>query len=478
MEKKILIVDDDSSIRYSVSKILSEEGFLINTASSGEEALEKIKKILPDVILMDIRMGKMGGLETLKEVKKIDEKLPVILMTAFSTTQSTIEAMKHGAYDYLTKPFDAAELKELIHQAWHVRLTMRHKVTINPTEMPNPEEDTIIGSSRTMQNIYKLIGQVAPKDVTVLIRGESGTGKELIARAIYHHSQRKDKPFLSINCAAIPENLLESELFGHEKGSFTGAHTLRIGKFEQCHHGTILLDEIGDLSPSLQAKFLRVLQEQEFQRVGSNEVVHVDVRIIAATNKDLESAIKKGDFREDLFYRLNTITVTLPRLRDHQEDIPQLCHYFINKFTIEFNKKLRGFAPNTLEKLINYPWPGNIRELENTIKRAVITAKGHLILPDDIQTKESTQTATESAEEINEISKIAALIFERLLREGKGKQNAQILNTLEKELLKITLSHTLGNQVQASRLLGMNRSTLRKKIELFNLKKDITVSDA
>ncbi len=475
MSHKVLIVDDDEAIRYSISRMLEEEDYEILNASSGKEAMEMTLQSAPDAILMDIRMEHSSGLEALRDIKQIDEKLPIILMTAFGTTQTAIEAMKRGAFDYILKPFESHELKELIRKAIHARVSMHQKVTFKPDSIINLEQDLIVGSSRKMQEIYKMIGQIATKDVTVLIRGESGTGKELVARALYHHSLRKDKPFLPVNCAAIPEALLESELFGHEKGAFTGAYTQRVGKFEQCEGGTIFLDEIGDLTPATQAKLLRVIQEKEFQRVGGSETIRANVRIITATNKNLEEALKEDKFREDLFYRLNTITLFLPPLRERKEDIPDLCHYFLKRFSLEFNKNLRGFAPKALEILKNYSWPGNVRELENTLKRAAITAKSDLILPEDILLQEGN-TSIPKAESSN-LQEIARSIFQCILTAQVKNQQSEIMNDIEKELIKLALTQTQGNQLKAAQLLGMNRATLRKKIENYKLTKGVVVDE-
>ncbi len=475
MSHKVLIVDDDEAIRYSISRMLEEEGYETLNAASGKEAIEATLRSAPDAILMDIRMEHSSGLEALRDIKQMDEKLPIILMTAFGTTQTAIEAMKRGAFDYILKPFESHELKELIRKAIHARISMHQKVAFKPDSIINLEQDLIVGSSRKMQEIYKMIGQIATKDVTVLIRGESGTGKELVARAIYHHSLKKGKPFLPVNCAAIPEALLESELFGHEKGAFTGAYTQRVGKFEQCDGGTIFLDEIGDLTPATQAKLLRVIQEKEFQRVGGSETIRVNVRIITATNKNLEEALTQDKFREDLFYRLNTITLLLPPLRERKEDIPDLCHYFLKRFSLEFNKTLRGFAPKALEILKNYSWPGNVRELENTIKRAAITAKSDLILAEDIRLQEGN-TSIPKAESSN-LQEIAQAIFQCILKAKVKNQQGEIMNDVEKELIKLALTQTQGNQLKAAQLLGMNRATLRKKIENYKLSKGIIVDE-
>ena len=313
----ILIVDDDKSIRYSLKRIL-EENFSILTAQNGEEGLIRMKESSPDLIIMDIKMPGRSGIEVLREMKSIDPKSLVILMTAYGTTETAIEAMKFGAFDYILKPFPIPQMKDLVQKAIALRKLMKEEVSYAPEPDQQKEEEQIVGSSPKMQEIYKMIGQVAPSDVTVLLRGESGTGKELMARAIYHHSLRSSYPFLPINCAAIPDTLLESELFGHEKGAFTGATSRRIGKLEQCQGGTIFLDEIGDMSLSTQAKLLRILQEKTFERLGGRETIRVDVRFIVATNKDLEEGMARGEFREDLYYRLNVVSIRVPPLRERK----------------------------------------------------------------------------------------------------------------------------------------------------------------
>ena len=328
---KLLLVDDEADVQYSFRRIFDSPEIELATAASGEEGLKLIPKFKPDLVIMDIRMGGISGLETLRRIRQIDSKLLVILMTAYGTTQMAIEAMKLGAYDYLLKPFDVPKLKEIVAGALKTARDMKQVVSYEPLLESEDYELGIVGRSEPMQKVFKLIGQLASSDATALITGESGTGKELVARAIYHHSERSEKPFLAINCAAIPEQLLESELFGHERGAFTGAAMQRIGRFEQCHQGTIFLDEIGDMTPATQTKILRVLQSGTFERVGGNEPIKVDVRVIAATNKPLERAVAARQFREDLFYRLNVVRIQLPALRERPEDIRLLVNYFLNK---------------------------------------------------------------------------------------------------------------------------------------------------
>src|SRR6184192_1832767 len=335
---KLLLIDDEADVQYSFRRIFDSPEIELTTASSGEEGLKLIPKVKPDLVLMDIRMGGIDGLETLRRIRQMDAKLQVIFMTAYGTTQTAIEAMKLGAYDYLLKPFDVPKLKEIVFNALKAAREMREGARYDferkdrPVLQPEDLESKIVGQSEPMRQVFKLIGQFAGTDTTVLITGESGTGKELVARAIHEHSQRYDKPFLAVNCAAIPEQLLESELFGHERGAFTGATIQRIGKFEQCHRGTIFLDEIGDMTPATQTKILRVLQSGTFERVGGNQPITVDVRIIAATNRPLEQAVAKRQFREDLFYRLNVVRVQMPALRERRQDIRLLVNYFLKKF--------------------------------------------------------------------------------------------------------------------------------------------------
>src|ERR1051325_10752928 len=376
---KLLLIDDEADVQYSFRRIFDSPEIELTAASSGEEGLKLIPKVKPDLVIMDVRMGGMNGLETLRRIRETDAKLPVIMMTAYGTSQTAIEAMKLGAYDYLLKPFDVPKLKQIIFAALKAARDMREVVSYEPHLETEDYELAIVGRSEQMQNVFKLIGQLSASDATALITGESGTGKELVARAIYHHSKRAEQPFLAINCAAIPENLLESELFGHERGAFTGAATQRIGKFEQCHHGTIFLDEIGDMTPATQPKILGVLQDGTFERGGGTQPIAVDVRVIAATNKPLEQAVASRAFREDLFYRLNVVRIQLPALRDRREDIRLLVNYFLKKYAQGGRPK--SITAACLAVLESYHWPGNVRELENAVQRALVVAKGDAILP-------------------------------------------------------------------------------------------------
>src|SRR3989440_7465383 len=381
---RLLLIDDEADVQYSFRRILDSPEIELTTASSGEEGLKVIPKLKPDLVMMDVRMGGMTGLETLRRIRQMDSKLLVILMTAYGTTQTAIEAMKLGAYDYLLKPFDVPKLKEIVHGALKAAWDMKHVVSYQPLLESEDYEQGIVGRSEAMQQVFKLIGQLAASDATALITGESGTGKELVARAIYHHSNRSQQAFLAVNCAAIPEQLLESELFGHERGAFTGATVQRIGKFEQCNRGTIFMDEIGDMTPATQTKILRVLQSGTFERVGGNQPIKVDVRVIAATNRPLEQAVASRHFREDLFYRLNVVRIEVPPLRERRGDIRWLVNYFLKKFAQHQKQALKSMSPSALGALEQYSWPGNVRELENVIQRALVVAKGEVIVLTDL----------------------------------------------------------------------------------------------
>jgi nitrogen regulation protein NR(I) len=475
--QRILIVDDDKSIRYSLRRIF-EEHYLVMTAQNGEEAISLFQQNLPDLIIMDIRMPGQNGIDLLKEMRAKDPKSLVIVMTAYGTTETAIEAMKWGAFDYILKPFSIPKMKELVEKALLLRKMMKEEIPYVFEEEQEIGKERIVGSSPKMQEIYKLIGQIAPTDVTVLLRGESGTGKELFARAIYHHSLRSNQPFLPVNCAAIPDTLLESELFGHEKGAFTGAIFRRIGKLEQCNGGTLFLDEIGDMSLSTQAKILRVLQEKRFERLGGRETIQTDVRFIVATNKNLEEAIAKGTFREDLYYRLNVVSIHLPPLRERKEDIPALIDYFINKFNLEFKKKVLGMTPEAMRKMVSYSWPGNVRQLENVIKRAMVLCHGEWILKDQILL-EFREEKREIREEVKKktFEDLLDSLFEELLKAPSLNKDLDLISFLEKEIILRALQKTNGNQIQAAKLLGINRNTLRSKMERYRLKKEVLISE-
>ncbi|MEW6302482.1 MAG: sigma-54 dependent transcriptional regulator [Verrucomicrobiota bacterium] len=483
---KILLIDDEEDVQYSFRRILDSPEIDLTTAASGEEGLKLLPKVRPDLVIMDIRMGGINGLETLRRLRQSDAKVPVIMMTAYGTTQTAIEAMKLGAFDYLLKPFDVPKLKQLVASALKASRDMKQVVSYQPMLESEDYDLGIVGRAEPMQNVFKLIGQLAASDATALITGESGTGKELVARAIYHHSQRASQPFLAINCAAIPENLLESELFGHEKGSFTGATVQRIGKFEQCNNGTIFLDEIGDMSLQTQTKILRVLQSGTFERVGGNQPIQVNVRVIAATNKLLEEAVAKREFREDLFYRLNVVRIQMPPLRDRRDDIPLLVNYFLKKYARGTGKQPKSILPDVVRLLEQYHWPGNVRELENVIQRALVVSKGDTILSVDLPANvaapasaaatPAVAAATSSAPAAVEapagdISGLARSLFDW----ARKNSDLKLIPAVERELIINALAETKGNQVHAARLLGITRATLRKRIERFKIKQELQI---
>jgi DNA-binding NtrC family response regulator len=494
---KLLLIDDEADVQYSFRRIFDSPEIELITAASGEEGLKLLTKVKPDLVIMDVRMGGITGLEALRRLRQIDAKLPVIMMTAYGTTQTAIEAMKLGAFDYLLKPFDVPKLKLIVAAALKASRDMKQVVSYQPILENEDYEMGIIGRSEPMQNVFKLIGQLAMSDATALITGESGTGKELVARAVYHHSQRSSQPFLAINCAAIPENLLESELFGHEKGSFTGAAVQRIGKFEQCNNGTIFLDEIGDMSLPTQTKILRVLQSGTFERVGGNQPMKVNVRVIAATNKNLEQAVAAKEFREDLFYRLNVVRIRMPALRERPSDIPLLVNYFLKKYGQTQKGPQKAITNDALTAMQGYRWPGNVRELENSIQRALVVAKSDAILetdlPSEIFTAPIDTTAASAITPVIAPATVDApaaaaptsapqtvdetiLLIRRLFDWARSKGDQKLIPTVERELIIHALAETGGNQVRASKLLGITRATLRKRIEKFKIKQQLTIN--
>jgi len=391
----ILVVDDDTEVRYSLNRVLSSQHYKVSEAPSGEEGVAAVKRLPPDVVLLDNRMTGMTGLETLQHIRAANAKQLVILMTAYGTAQTAIEAMKFGAFDYVVKPFDPPKLIALVESALRTQADIRSAGGVQPVINSEEHKEGIVGASAPMQQVFKVIGQVAASDVTVMITGESGTGKELVARSIHRHSHRNAKPFVAVNCSAIPENLIESELFGHERGAFTGATAQRLGKFEVCDGGTIFLDEIGDMTAATQTKILRVLQEGEIQRVGGSETIKVNVRVIAATNKDLEALVKDKEFREDLYYRLNVVRLRLPPLRERVEDVPQIVDFFLQNLAKGKKTKARRVSPEALAILCRHRWPGNVRELENTIYRSAVIVQGDAILPKDLP--DEVKLSSESA---------------------------------------------------------------------------------
>ncbi|MCE5335974.1 MAG: sigma-54 dependent transcriptional regulator [Desulfobacteraceae bacterium] len=466
----ILIVDDDLHLRQSFDKLLTQEGHAVKTASSGEAALPLVRSVALDLAIMDVRLPGMNGLETFKAVRKLEPLLPVIMMTAFGTTETAIEATKMGAFDYILKPFNIPEMLVLIEQAVEAGRFMRSRIELDVI----PETDSseaIIGRSRPMQEVYKAIGRVAFTEATVLIRGESGTGKELVARALYQHSARADKPFLIINCVAIPETLLESELFGYEKGAFTGAVNRRVGRIEQANGGTVFLDEIGDMPSAIQAKILRLLQEKSIERLGGREPIPVDVRIIAATNRNLEAALVEGKFREDLYYRLKVVTIELPPLREREGDIALLCEYFTRRYAKKMAAPNPGIATEALRMLSSYSWPGNVRELSNTIHKALIFNRGAPVSRDDIA-RASGIPETERAEKSERPPEEAIRAWVRgfLAAEADVNPFDSAVDQISAMLITEALNIAGGNRTRAAKLLGLSRPTLIAKIEKYRIR--------
>src|SRR5271163_3454433 len=380
MAHLLLIDDDPVLIREQVRQAFPPPRHRVEVACTGAEGIERVGAAPPEVILLDLRLPDQSGLDIYQQVRKIDARIPVIFVTLTKAADAAIEAMKHGAYDYLFKPLDLHQLRHVVGEALEVARRMREPAVLAETAPDSDVDGAIVGSCPAMREVYKAIGRVAAQEVPVLITGESGTGKELIARAVYQHGPRAKSPFLALNCAAIPENLLESELFGHEKGSFTGAERRRIGKFEQCNGGTLFLDEIGDMPLALQAKMLRLLQEQRFERVGGSETVQTDVRLIAATHRDLKAWSAEGKFRPDLYYRLGVFTIHLPPLRERGDDLPLLVRHYLRRFSHELGREVGEVAPEALKRLCSYSWPGNVRELQSVLKQALLQASGTILL--------------------------------------------------------------------------------------------------
>lgn len=475
----ILVIDDDRSVRHLVSKAFDGNGIVVETASNVEEGLQLLTQRRPtiDVCLLDIMLPGISGLEAVDRFQQLDPKLPIIFITSMNSSDTAIEAMKRGAYDYIVKPLDIAHLHELVARAVEIRRKMLVPVGVAQDHNEELEGEQILGTSLLMQDVYKAIGRVASQDVSVLVQGESGTGKELVARAIYQHSNRADRPFLAVNCAAIPGPLLESELFGYEKGAFTGADRRRIGKFEQCNGGTIFLDEIGDMPGELQSKMLRLLQQQEFSRVGGNETIQTDVRIIAATNQDLEKLVEEGTFREDLYYRLKGFLICLPPLRERGEDIVILVQRFLTRFNRQLGKQIDTVSPEVMAIFKKYHWPGNVREFENVMRQTMLQATGSVLLPEFLPALACYDVANVATEgERRQHSTDLADFVEGRLASGTSNLYAESIEFLERYLLPSVLRATDGNQSQAATLLGITRGSLRNKIRTLNISIEQVVS--
>jgi two-component system nitrogen regulation response regulator GlnG len=463
---RLLLVDDEPNVLYSLELGLAADDLEVVTARTGREALARVRDSAPDTVILDARLPDMSGLEVFDAVRTADPRLPVVFITAFATTETAIEATKRGAYDYLLKPVDLHQLREVVARAIALR-RMQHVPAVFDQAAPDAEADRIIGRGPAMQAVYKAIGRVTAQDVPVLITGESGTGKELVARAIYQHSKRAEKPFLAINCAAIPETLLESELFGHEKGAFTGADRKRIGKFEQANGGTIFLDEVGDMAPATQAKMLRLLQQQQFERIGSGETVTVDVRVIAATNRKLADMVAAGSFREDLLYRLNGFTIHLPPLRERKEDLPLLVEHFLRLANRKLGRTIRAVAPEAVRLLEAHPWPGNVRELQSAIRFAAVQAVGDVITAENLPRSVRGGTEPEPPAAGGPLE-VGALVRDMLQR-GEDDVYRKVTQAVDRVVLEAVLRRVGGNQVHASELLGISRTTLRAKLHSLGL---------
>lgn len=465
---RLLIVDDEQSVRYSFRKLFNSSLYSFTEAGNAQEAIDSFSKEKPHLVILDIEMPGKDGIQVLKELKEISPETPVIIITAYGSGDRVIKAMKYGAYEYIEKPFDIPRLMAVVDEALKSTEIQEIEQTAKSASkdiIRDRSEDTLVGESTAIKEVFKLIGRVATSDASILIVGESGTGKELVARAIHKYSERQSRPFIAINCAAIPETLLESELFGYEKGSFTGADKQKAGKFEEANGGTLFLDEIGDMSLSLQAKLLRVLQEGTLERLGSSKPVKVDARIVAATNRNLENDIISKNFREDLYYRLKVITISLPPLRMRKEDIPLLTRHFLTKHSKGLKNENISLHPDSMKLLLEYQWPGNIRELENLIKRAVILAKGNVINP------ELLFEGTEKSEIpiASKTGRLSNYLTQQIISKD-GDIYKLVFEELEKDLIEWAMNKTGGNQLQAAKLLGISRVMLHERLERFQLK--------
>jgi two-component system nitrogen regulation response regulator GlnG len=468
----LLVVDDEPNIVFSIEACLSSPELKVVSAGTARAGIELVRSQKPDAVILDVRLPDMSGLEAYDRIRAHDPRLPVIMLTAFARPETAIEAMQRGAFEYLLKPVDFGRLREVVRRAIAVSRFSRVPALLADAEDSEHVADRIVGHSPAMQEIYKTIGRVAAQDATVLILGESGTGKELVARALYHYSKRNAQPFLAMNCAALPESLLESELFGHERGAFTGADQRRIGKFEQVNGGTIFLDEIGDMTPATQAKALRLLQQQQFERIGGNVTITTDVRIIAATNKDLLTLVDQGKFRADLYYRLCGFTVRLPALRDRREDIPLLTEHFIEIFNKELGRRVRSVTPEVKETLERYPWPGNIREFRSAIQFALLHATADVVtidcLPKSCVGEVAAVSQPIAAENGTDFGSIAQRVTQ-LLAEGNSDIHHRVMADVERVILEEVLRYVGHHQQHAAERLGISRMTLRAKLRAFGL---------
>jgi DNA-binding NtrC family response regulator len=458
---RLLLIDDDSDVLLDqVARVFGPGDLEITFARGGLQGLAEVEKLRPHVVLLDVSLPDLSGLEVYRRIRQIDARIPVIFITATAGTDAVIEAMRNGAFDYLFKPLALHQLEQAVREALEVSRLMREPASVGG-EAANG--DSIIGRSPQMREVYKSIGRVADQNVIVLITGESGTGKELVARAIYQHSDRSKAPFLAINCAAIPENLLESEMFGHERGAFTGADRRRIGKFEQCNGGTIFLDEIGDMPLATQGKILRLLQDQRFERVGGNETIRTDVRLLAATNRDLKTWSDSGSFRLDLYFRLNVFQIELPPLRERGDDVSLLVHFYLKRFNRELGREVCEVDPQAMDRLRRYPWPGNVRELQSVLKQALLRARGKMLLPTFLPDLAEPIAAAEETDRGNGNFVCDGFIRQRL-QDGSETLHADAHDRLDHILLTQVMRFTHGNQAQAAKVLGIARQTLRNRL--------------
>lgn len=480
---RILVIDDDRSVRHLITRAFEDTDVDVLPAATAEEGVRLLGEATMDAVLLDILLPETSGLDLFEHIRRLDAKLPVIFITSLASSETAIKAMTMGAFDYLLKPLDLVRIRDLVRQALEIRRLMSIPVEMPGSRLvrsngkaPESRTDTLVGNSAQMQEVYKAIGRVAPQDVTVLIRGESGTGKELVARALYQHSPRVKGQFLAVNCAAIPDALLESELFGHEKGSFTGADQRRIGKFEQCSGGTLFLDEIGDMSPLVQSKVLRVLQSQQFERVGGNQTITTDVRVIAATNRDLEKMVHDGDFRSDLYYRLSGFTIQLAPLRDHPEDLQPLIENYLTVFSKELSKDIHGISPEAMDLLLAYSWPGNVRELQNVLKQTLLRSAGEVIIPDFLPDKIlAPEIGSHGAAAIDSAGTDLRHFVDERLEHGSTNLYAESLEFLERYVVTRVLRVCDGNQSKAARMLGITRGCLRSKVRSLKVSIDTLV---
>jgi two-component system nitrogen regulation response regulator GlnG len=469
----LLLIDDDSAlVPEQVRQAFPAPAHRVDVANNGAAGIESVRAGAPDVVLLDLRLPDRSGLEVYEAIRGLDARIPVVFVTLTKSADAAIEAMKRGAFDYLFKPLDLRRLRQVVDEALDVARRMRVPAVLTETP-PDPDvEGAIIGGCPAMLEVYKAVGRVAGQDVTVLITGESGTGKELVARAIYQHSARATSPFLALNCAAIPENLLESELFGHEKGAFTGADRRRIGKFEQCNGGTLLLDEVGDMPLALQAKMLRLLQEQTFERVGGNETVRTDVRLIAASHRDLKARTAEGKFRADLYYRLGVFTIHLPPLRQRGDDLPMLVQHYVRRFSRELGREVHDVAPEAMAHLRSYAWPGNLRELQSVLKQSLLRASGTVLLPaflpEIVGGAGTTTDPAAAACPPGDVLGLDAFIRQHLAPDASDLY-AETHRQLDRLLLSQVLRYTRGSRRQAARILGIARQTLRVKLRELGL---------